>query len=119
MPVLDLDQPAHRDPLKVLLRLLEDEGRAWHGEALDDARQRHGALRRQRQIVRRAHGKVGHVLEIAHRVGAQLQIADGDLVFGNAPQRPEKDGLDGARQTRGFEGGLGGVWEGSLVALKC
>ena len=37
MPVLDLDQAAEGDALKVLLGFLEDEGVAGHGPAFGDA----------------------------------------------------------------------------------
>lgn len=118
VPVLDLDQSAHGDALKVLLRFLEDEGVARDGPALGDAGQGDGALGGQGEEVGGAEGEVGEEFDVAHAVGADLEVADGHAVFGDASERPEVCGLDGAGQAGAFEDFLGFVREGSVGCIE-
>lgn len=87
--VADLDQPPQRDPLKVLLALLEDEVRPGHRPALRHARERHGPVRGQAEVVGCPQREVAEELEVAQRVGPQLQIARRHAVFRLAPERFE------------------------------
>lgn len=94
--VLDLDQPPERDTLKVFLRLLENEMRLGHGPPLDHARKGHGAEGGQAKVVGGAEGEVAEELEVANRIGSELEIARGDTVLGFATERLEVEGLERA-----------------------
>ena len=94
--VTDLNQPAQCNTLKVLLRLLENEARLGHRPALSDARQRHGAERRQAEVVGGAQGKIGKEFETALAVGAQLQVGSGHAELALAAERSKVERLDGA-----------------------
>ena len=87
--ILDLNQTAEGDPLKVLLALLVDKVTADDGPALSDAGKRHGARDGEVEVVRSAEGKIGKELEVLNTVGAQLEIADGQAVFGLAAKGTE------------------------------
>lgn len=75
--------------------------------ALRDARERNGAFCGEVEVVGGAEGKVGHELEVARRVGAELEVAHGDAVGGGAAEGGEVERLDGAGEAEcGW--GLGG-----------
>lgn len=92
--VLDLDQPPESDTLKVFLRLLENEMRLGHSPALDHAGQRDGAEGGQAEVVGGAEGEVAEELEVADRVGPELEVARGNAVLGFAAKRLEVEGLE-------------------------
>lgn len=94
--VLDLDEPAARDALEVLLRLLEDEVAAGHGPALGEAREWDGAPGGQAQVVGGAEGEVGEELDVAGGVGAELEGGGGEAVGWGAFEGAEVEGLEGA-----------------------
>lgn len=111
--VLDLDQPPERDTLKVFLRLLENEMRLGHGPALDHAREGHGAEGGQAEVVGSAERKVAEELEVADRVGSELEVARGNTVLGFTAERLEVERLERAGHARhdhllGLSGGGGG-----------
>lgn len=98
MSILNLYQPATRHALVVLLALLEDENVARDRPALCYLWKWDGAFGGEVEVVGCAQGEVGHEFEVAHGVGAQLEVADGDAVGGLAAERREVEGLDGARE---------------------
>jgi hypothetical protein len=60
--ILDLDQTAKRNPLKVLLALLVYEVTASHGPAFGDTGEGHGAGDGEVEVVGGTNGKVGEEL---------------------------------------------------------
>lgn len=92
---MDLYQPSQCLALEVLLAFLEDEVCPRHRPALRNLGQRHWPLGGEFEIICGAHGEVGEEFEVAHRVGAELEIADGQAVRGFAPKWPHVDGEDG------------------------
>lgn len=113
--VLDLDQSPECDTLKVFLRLLENEMRLGHGPALDHTRQGNGAEGRQAEVVGGAKGEVAEELEVADRIGPELEVARGNAILGFTTKRLEVEGLEGAGHTGhdhllllGFRGGGSG-----------
>ena len=102
--VLDLDQAAHGDALKVLLRLFEDEIRARDDPALCYPWEGHGAPRTESHVVGGAHGEVGEEEQAAHVVGAQLQVARRHAMFRGAPEGAQVHGADVDGCAEGFEG---------------
>ena len=102
--VLDLNQPAQRDALKVLLALLVHEVRPRHRPALDDFGERGRSGGGQFEVVGGAHGEVGHEFDVANRVGAQLQVAGRHAVLGPPAERCQVGGCDIAWWTAGAVG---------------
>ena len=84
MTVLNLNQSAHGDALKVLLRLLENEVGAGYGPALCYPWERNGTPRAEAHVVCCANGEVGEEEKVADVVGAQLEVAGRYTVFGGA-----------------------------------
>lgn len=133
--VLDLDQSPERDTLKVFLRLLENEMRLGHGPALDHAGQRDGTEGGQAEVVGGTEGEVAEELEVADRIGPELEVARGNAVLGFATKRLEVEGLEGAGHAGhdhlllfGFRGGgglgllllvLGGLGGGRDLGDRC
>lgn len=119
VPVPDLNQPSHGNPLKVLLALLVHERRLDDRPPLHLARQRHGAERRQAEVVGRAQREVAEELQVARRVRAQLQVARGHAVLGVAAEGLQVEGFEGAGQAGDLCGlgflGLG--WFGAAGVL--
>lgn len=116
--ILHLHQSAHRDPLEILLTLLEDEVGARDGPALCYAREGDGTPAGQTHVVCGAHGEVGVQKEGPDRVAAQLEVGDGDAVGGGTAKGTQVDGLDVERGTQGGEGGLGSGIEGRFVGRE-
>ena len=113
MSVLDLHQPAQRDALEVLLRLLVHEVAADHCPALGDLGEGSWARGGEAEVVGCAHGEVGHELDVAHGVGAELEGRGGDAVFGLSAEGFEVGCGDVARwadrvEEFGVGAGLGG-----------
>jgi hypothetical protein len=77
IPILDLYQPPQRDPLKVLLAPLVDKVGFKDRPALSEFGEGDRPLGREAEIVGSAHGKVGHKLDVADRVGTKLEVTDG------------------------------------------
>lgn len=79
--VLDLDESAEGDPLKILLALLVNKVAPGDGPAFDNARERNGSGDGEVEIVRGANGKVGKELDVLNTVGSQLEVTHGEAVF--------------------------------------
>jgi len=94
MPILNLNQSSQSLPLEILLRFLENEVGPGDGPAFGDAGKGDGALGAETEVVCCAHGEVGEELEITDGIGAELDVAARDSVFGGTAERAEMDGLD-------------------------
>lgn len=79
--VLDLDESAKGDPLKVLLALFMNEVASRDGPAFDDARERDGTRDGEIEIVCGTNGKVGKELDVLNTVGSQLEVTHGEAIF--------------------------------------
>jgi hypothetical protein len=100
---LNLNQSPQCDTLKVLLTLLVYEVGSGNGPALGDLWERHGAPCRQVEVVGGAEGEVGEEFEVAHTVGAELEVGGGDTVGWCALEGLEVVEVDGTREAEGFE----------------
>ena len=107
MTILYLDQPPPCDSLKVLLALLVHEIRSRHRPALYDLRQRYGSGGGQAEIVCRTHGEVGHELDVADGVRAQLEVAGRHTIFCSSAERGQIGGCNVAG------------WAAELVCSGC
>lgn len=92
--ILDLDQTAKRDPLKVLLALFVYEVTASHGPAFGDTGEGHGAGHGEVEVVGGTDGKVGEELQVLHAVGSQLKVAYGEAVLRLPPKGTQVERLD-------------------------
>lgn len=77
-------------------------------------RQWDGAGCREVTVVCGAQGKVAHELEVAYRVGPQLEVADGEAVGRGAAKGRMVDGLEG----EGEAGASGGRAACMLVTIR-
>jgi hypothetical protein len=101
--ILNLNQSPQCDTLKVLLTLLVYKVGSRNGPALGDLGERHGAPCREVEVVGGAEGEVGKEFQVAHTVGAELEVGGGDTVGRCALEGLEVVEVDGARETEGFE----------------
>jgi hypothetical protein len=92
--ILDLNQAAEGDPLKVLLALLVYEVTAGHGPALGDTGEGHRAGDGEVEVVGGTDGEVGEELQVLDAVGSQLEVAYGEAVFRLPPQGTQIECLD-------------------------
>lgn len=81
MAVLDLDESAKGDPLKVLLALFVNEVASRDRPAFDDARKRDGSRDRKIEIVCGTNGEIGKELHVSDTVGSQLEVTHGKTIF--------------------------------------
>lgn len=100
--ILDLDQAAERDPLKVLLALLVYEVTASHGPAFGDTGKGHGARDGEAEVVGGTDGEVGEELQVLHAVRSQLEVANREAVFRLPPERAQIERLDATRKSGVF-----------------
>ena len=80
-----------------------DEVGPRHSPALSDSRKWYGSLGREVEVVGSAQGKVCEEFEVAHTVGAELEVGSGNTVYGCALEGLEVVEMDGARETETFE----------------
>ena len=85
MSIFNLDQAPQRLPLKVLHALLEDEDAARDRPSFDELGQGHGSRGCEVEIVGRSQSEVGEDLQVAHAVGAELEVAGRGGVFSGFP----------------------------------
>lgn len=104
MSILDLNQPAKRNPLVILLRLLVREITAGNRPALNLPGERDGAGGGESEVVGGTEGDVSLHFEIADRVGADLEVADGEAVGCLTAEGLVVDGLDGEWDVRAAGG---------------
>lgn len=97
IPILNLNQPPQRLPLKILLTLLVDEMAHRYSPSFGNSGQGHGSVGGETKVVGGAHAEVGEEFQVADAVGAQLEIADWEADGGFAAQGTKVDCLDGAR----------------------
>ena len=71
--------------------------------ALGDLGEWYGALCWEVEVVGSAQGKVCEEFEVAHTVGAELEVGSGNTVYGCALEGLEVVEMDGARETETFE----------------
>jgi len=102
LAILDLHQPPARDALKVFLAFLVHEIGSRHRPALDHLGQRHRSRRRQTEVVRGAHGEVGHELDAADGVGTELEVTGRHAVECPSTKRCQICGRHVARYTAGL-----------------
>jgi hypothetical protein len=100
--ILDLDQTAKCDPLKVLLALLVYEVTASHGPAFGDTGERHGAGDREVEVVGGTNCKIGEKLQVLHAVGSQLEVAYGEAVLRLPPEGTQVERLDASGKSGMF-----------------
>ena len=118
MPVLDLNEAAHGDSLKVLLGLFENEICAWDGPALGYSGKGNWASCGKAHVVCCADGEVGEEEQIADRVGSELEVADWNAVFGGAPEWTQVYCLDVDGRAKLVKSSLGFGIEGFFVGWE-
>jgi hypothetical protein len=74
-----------------------------NGPALGDLGERHGAPCRKIEVVGGAESEVGKEFEVAHTVGAELEVGGGHAVGRCALEGLEVVEVNGTRETKGFE----------------
>lgn len=95
--VLDLDESAESDALKILLALFVNKVASRDGPAFDDARKGNGARDGEVEVVSCANGEIGKEFYIVDTVGSQLEVTDGEAIFRFPPEWSEVDGLHASR----------------------
>jgi hypothetical protein len=95
------------------------EVRSGNGPALGDLGERHGAPCRKIEVVGSTESKVGEEFEVAHTVGAELEVGGGDTVGWCALERLEVVEVYRTRETKGFEFALDFWAEERFASWEC